>query len=257
MSQIRIIGWDAASKWRNNGIFEANYDLKEFNLKEAPKEINVSDLKNILSCPLENTIIAIDMPLAWPIAFQKEWNSNSPRESTTCKRCPKENRPNENIFRRKTEQWVAKEKYINPLEVTAQPLAKAAFKTCKRLSKYFTVDWFEDVIRTNGATSGILEVYPAASLNKSFPVTKKLPKKGSNEYKSEVQRYLSQVDPAFAPAMNKTMNHHQIDALLCIATTIQYLRKECQPPGDTICDDCLFKEGWIWVPFNNSNALNK
>lgn len=250
MKSTTIIGWDAASEVRKNAFCIIDiYDIGKCELKEVFTATVEEDIECLLQDYIEDdTILAIDIPLAWPFAYQQSWNSNSPNNSSKDEKCVCQSADEEQVtFKRVTERHLSNEKYINPLEVTSQPIAKAAYKTHQRLNKTISEEWFNDVIRTPNLTKGILEVYPAASLQRFQSIPKKLPKKDDQRYNHLAQKYTCSIDSAFEEILLKTSNNHEIDAVVCAATAIQYLNNQCEQPGQITCEKCLAAEGWIWV----------
>lgn len=243
LEDLRIIGIDMATDAKKVGLARCALGpqrpgLVELSVGKTWPEIDTT----ILKWAQGPTLLALDAPLGWPRPLGESLHVH--RAGT-----PLEAEPNE-IFRRTTDDVVAKELGKRPLDVGADRIARTAHaalsllaRLTERVGASIPLVWSGEGIDAASA----IEVYPAGTL-----ASRALPHsgyKGSSERATALRQQLVEavskelsIDAADAKRM--TASDHALDAVLCGLAGLDFLAGSVIFPEDL---DLAKREGWIWV----------
>ncbi len=191
------------------------------------------------------TVIAIDAPLGWPEPF-----SNAVSLHAAGRHLSDMNK--DELLKRKTDQYVKDRFKVNPLEVSADKIARASVSALNVLShfrglcsdKKLELAWSHRDLPCVSA----IEVYPAASL-KAWGLPHK--KYKGFEYLETAKRIAFDLRTR-APWMDELLPKGKrdrgdiFDAGLCVLAAIDFIFGDADGP----CAEDMqraTKEGWIWV----------
>ena len=188
------------------------------------------------------TLLALDAPLGWPRPLSESLHrheAGAPFEVDA------------NImFRRRTDDVVAKELRKRPLDVGADRIARTAHAALsmlgrlgERLGATVPLAWSPDSIERVCA----IEVYPAGTL-----AARSLPHsgyKGPDERATELRQKLAEAvarELAIRASNAELMvqSDHALDAVLCAMAALDFIAGDVIVPEDL---DLAKREGWIWV----------
>ncbi|NVK75100.1 MAG: DUF429 domain-containing protein [Oceanospirillaceae bacterium] len=281
----KILGWDAARNSKDNGF--CLLTISERNILVEIKEWDIDDPS--ISEEFESLdFICVDIPLGWPIAFQREWENGHPPANQFS------DDGFDRTFKRATDRFIKATTKTQVLEVGAEKIARASVQTIHRLNS-LVPNWREHTavhtIDMNLNHTQVLEVYPRATienirLQKAYPEKKTKNGMISRSYVEKVLTDISnqQILLFWPPSMldefeqaDNLVNGHQFDAFIAAITglmifqghedysffgcmdikmvmdrvnTSDYIQKKGYI--DYIKENDLqsaYLEGWIWVPF--------
>lgn len=240
---LRIIGIDVATDAKKVGLSlcelrEQGPRVSELALGQAWPEID----RKVLQWADGPTLLALDAPLGWPRPLSESLHAHRAG-------APLEAEANE-IFRRTTDDVVAKELGKRPLDVGADRIARTAHaalsllaRLSERLGARIPLAWSAEAI--DGVSA--IEVYPAGTLT-----SRALPHsgyKGSSERAASLRKRLVEaigkelsIEASHAKLMLKS--DHALDAALCGLAAVDFIAGDVILPGDL---ELAKHEGWIWV----------
>jgi len=255
MENICIIGWDAASDEKNNGLVKASVEDAKIDIKQVWKHRDPMKLVDTISNWIDEErkknskiILAVDCPMGWPIGFDGYLKQHSAgyfgsKELLEFPRRATDRKIFENYQKFKPN---AKNKYaINPLDVACNLIARASFETFKRIhdiENKVKIIWSKDEIYD----VGLIEVYPSVTIAfNDFKISPYKKKKWSNAKADNLDSIKdSFVNTKELSAIIK--KEHDFDALICCIAAKDFLQGKCFEPEGSI-KSVVEKEGWIWV----------
>jgi predicted RNase H-like nuclease len=197
----------------------------------------------------EQYVIAFDAPLGWPSALASALPRHRAGEPIAAEP--------EQLFRRETDRFVHKELHKLPLEVGADRIARTARAALDLLQQ------IRDASRerlplawTPGRASGVIEVYPAATLL-SRGISPRGYKADSSAGRKAREAVLARLLPELHVARERDRtqivdNDHMLDAALCAVAATDFARGFSLPPEDRALAE---REGWIWFRGRGQRAL--
>lgn len=238
---MNIIGLDAAVQDKDIGCVRGKYNKGSFTVTDRweRKEPLVSYIGDWIKAS-EQAILAIDAPLGWPTSFRQVLN-------THCAGRPLDIDPIL-FFKRKTDLDIRERFKKNPLEISADRIARTAFFTLERIGQIernleseLQLLWSMEELKHYG----MMEVYPAATLlANSFPI--KGYKKDNTAAREKLYEGLKKnYNFTNHKGQDLTAIEHDFDAFVCCLACVDFIEGKCQAP-DSI-DQEIIEEGWIWV----------
>lgn len=238
---MNIIGLDAAAQDKNIGCILGKYENGHLEVKKCWD--GTQPLVEFIGAGIqasEKSIVAIDAPLGWPVSFRKVL-------STHCAGRPLAIEP-ESFFKRQTDLDIHKRFKKMPLEISADRIARTAFFTLKRIAGIEeTLGFRLPLLWSFGelSTSGIVEVYPAATLLANELSIKGYKQKNIDPRKKLLEQLKISYDFTIPNELDLTRIEHDFDALVCCLACVDFIEERACPP-DAI-DEKIREEGWIWV----------
>ncbi len=242
-SDIRVIGVDCATQPRNVGLALCSFThggprVEEVVIGKSWPSID-EQVGRWLS---ETTLIALDAPLGWPeplsealvdhLAGEELW-SNANR-----------------LFRRTTDDVVAKALGKRPLDVGADRIARTAHTALGLIGRLRDAHRLPIPLAWEpGWVQGVaaIEVYPAGTL-----ASRALPYSGYKGAGSKVTALRERIVGAVVEEMKldaratdaMIQSDHVLDAVLCALAGCDFLQGTVMLPDDL---ELARREGWIWV----------
>ena len=241
--EARIIGIDCATDAKKVGlalcaITDGRPELREVSIGKTWPAID----EQVASWVSEPTLLALDAPLGWPALLGESLQPHRAGAGF--------DQPPNAMFRRSTDDAVARRLGKRPLDVGSDRIARTAHvalsfleRLRKRLDAPIPLAW--DPSPIDAVTA--IEVYPAGTL-----AARKLPHsgyKGSADSASSVRRELTtaiaeQLSLDAHSEAEMTRTDHALDAVLCVCAGLDFLAGDAVPPEDL---SLAKREGWIWV----------
>ena len=190
----------------------------------------------------EHFVIAMDAPLGWPAAL-----AGALLEHRVTQPIPHEA---DDLFHRATDDYVYRKLKMKrrPLEVGANLIARTAKSALSLLQEVR-----EKSIRpipsvwTPGEESGVIEVYPAATLlSRDICTTGYTKPVAEDKRKRILERLREEIDTETVPSgkverITKTAD--LLDGVVCVLAGADFVRGAAYPPKDLVKAE---REGWIW-----------
>lgn len=235
-----LIGIDAATQAKNIGLARGKFE-EHLVVDEVARGSTLEAVAMIVSQWIEEpTLIAVDAPLGWPAPMGVELSKHRAGEHLDV--------GGNELFTRLTDRTVREVIGKRPLEVGANLIARAALAALHLLEKIRVLCGLELPLlwQPSGTRSGIIEVYPAATL-----LSRGLPLRGykTRDASGSLARgaLLDKLDGEFELRVDRgqlEVSDHAFDAALCLVAAADFLRGDAiAPPED---DGRVPKEGWIW-----------
>lgn len=186
-------------------------------------------------------LIAMDAPLGWPEAMARELARHRPG-------APFGVRPND-LFSRRTDRVVRDVVRKRPLDVGADKIARAAHGALAMLDDLRAKVGVELPVLVDpwdGSGTGVIEVYPAATLKaRGYPHQGYKGRKPEHRaVRREIVRRIEET--VRVPNWDLVLdNDDALDAVVCVLAAIDYIEGRCIEPG--VGDEARETEGWIWV----------
>mgnify|MGYP001826978406 CR=1 FL=1 len=239
----RIIGIDVATDARKVGVALCSLDEPRPRLDEVLLGTSWSELdQQVAKWADGSTLLALDAPLGWPQPLAESLHTHTAGE-------PLEVAAN-SLFRRATDDVVAKTLGKRPLDVGADRIARTAHAALaflgrlgERLGSSVPLAWRPESI------SGIcaIEVYPAGTL-----AARGLPHSG---YKGREEAHAARRQELVGAigeellvethaARKMADSDHVLDAVLCAVAGLDFVAADVIKPQDL---KLAQREGWIWV----------
>lgn len=241
--EARVIGIDCATDAKNVGLALCTIRNGRPRVEEVTTGKTWPDIDDqVVSWTTSSTLLALDAPLGWPAPLGQSLHTHRAGAGIDAT-------PNA-LFRRSTDDAIAKRLGKRPLDVGSDRIARTAHSALsflarlrKRLDAPVPLAWDPGPI---AATSAI-EVYPAGTL-----AAHNLPHsgyKGSKDAATTLRQQLTTAigrelsfDEHAAELMVRT--DHALDAVLCVSAGLDFLAGAAVPPNDL---SLARQEGWIWV----------
>lgn len=192
-------------------------------------------------------LVALDAPLGWPRPLGERLSRHRAGEALG-------SHPRE-LFTRATDRFIYEELGKRPLDVGADRIARTAHAALDlvnvlrgRSGWSLPLCWDPaEVLRTRSCQGGLIEVYPAATLQahgisaEGYKGTKAVGRAARERVASELARRMGgRVD---IPRLETRSDG--LDAVLCLLAAQDFLRGESMHPSSQ--HEGVEQEGWIWV----------
>ena len=240
---LRIIGVDVATQPKSVGLALAALDDGRLQLERvtALPTWDAIDAQ-VLEWLVEPTLLAIDAPLGWPEPLGhllREHRAGAPLDAEA-------NR----LFRRETDDVVARALRKRPLDVGADRIARTAHSALAMLARIRKATDLEIPLPTEPggiASTCAIEVYPAGTLASRSLLSSGYKGAGADAVAAR-HTILSGIasDIVLPPAVVKSMaaSDHVLDAALCCLAAADFVRRDVILPDSV---ERARREGWIWV----------
>jgi predicted RNase H-like nuclease len=238
-----LVGVDCATVDSKIGLALAEYNGSDVTLKAATlcgRERSAA--KTVVEWLVHGrapALIAIDAPLGWPTALARSLAHHRAGEKIDTK-------PNE-MFRRATDRFIAKELSKTPLDVGADRIARTAHAALNLLSEIrehlglsVPLAWSAECFGTSA-----IEVYPAATLVAHGFRSTRYKKPTQIEERREVLASLRTIIDVDEYALALESSADTLDAAVCVLAAKDFLDGRAIPPEDP---ESAAQEGWIWAP---------
>jgi predicted RNase H-like nuclease len=193
-------------------------------------------------------LIAFDAPLGWPAKLSRELAAHGAGERVAC--------PPDQLFQRETDRFVRRKLRKKPLEVGADRIARTAHAALRLLAEIRSkVSSPVPLAWEPGKSSGVIEVYPAATLLSrgiSPSGYKGNEKKEARKARASILDRLSTELASSVPRELLIENHDLLDAVICVLAGADFARKQALLPRDRALAE---REGWIWFRGRGQQAL--
>lgn len=180
-------------------------------------------------------IVALDAPLGWPSKLSEALRKHQAGEPVGAS-------PDE-MFSRMTDHSIRERFRIRPLEVGANLIARTAHAALQLLAELRERTRIELPLleSDDGERSGVIEVYPAATLRAHGLA--KVGDGGSAARRDRLQR-ITKPFPLDCQVPIAVQNPHVFDAVICAVAAADFAAgRSVPPPPDSVAS----REGWIWV----------
>lgn len=247
---LRLIGVDVATQPKNVGLALCTLSNRELQLEHVTAHSTWPNIDRQLADWLEPmagppTLLAIDAPLGWPATLAQTLH-------THCAGAPIPPTANA-LFRRNTDNVVAKALGKRPLDVGADRIARTAHAALQLLSRLREVHALEIPLAWRPgsiATTCTIEVYPAGTL-----VSRALPSSGYKGTSAEATTIRRQIIDGIEAELKPrdelidlmSSSDHLLDAALCCLAAGDFVDARVIEPEDP---EIAKQEGWIWVAAN-------
>lgn len=248
-----IIGIDCATKDERIGVARAYATFSECVVEEARSCSKGEPAATVVSRWLhgsDRAIIAIDAPLGWPEPLGHSLIRHVAGETLAAK-------ANE-MFRRKTDDFIATTIGKRPLDVGADRIARTAHAALRLLDDIRSATELAIPLAWSSSFTGAaaIEVYPAATLKAhGFSI---------RGYKDDLEVGVRARDKVLSGLSSQLRldcetkdiceNVDILDAVVCVLAGYDFLARETYSPSSI---EHSKKEGWIWVRtvVANTNSL--
>ncbi|PYI55746.1 DUF429 domain-containing protein [Paenibacillus flagellatus] len=244
--RIRLIGIDCAASEEKTGLAMLAPDAEGYRLERVSTGSQSLPAESVLTDWIGESLsegcrllLCFDSPLGWPAAFAEQLAGHAAGGAIAS--------DPDSFFKRATDRRVSDELGKRPLEVTANYIARTAFRAlalADRLRSRFgglELLWSADGLER----IGMIEVYPAAWL-----IAERVDHADYKKLAAVRERIVCElrergVRIGHAEAERVIRSDHMLDAVLCAMNGIDFWNGDCVVP-DTADADRLRKEGWIW-----------
>lgn len=181
------------------------------------------------------TVVAVDVPFGWPIAFAKALSGYHMGDALDL--------PREQYRLRTTDLWIRESvPPLQPLSVSTDKLGSTAIVGTNLLHALSNEGFH--LSPRSAAPAAVVEVYPAASLRVW----------GLPHRNIEAPAVLETLRGAFGLSIGNShqqallRSRHCLDALISALTAKEYADGNTSLPPENISDETLRTEGWICIP---------
>lgn len=240
---LRIAGIDCATDPSRVGLALGVADEVGVSLQEVVPCKRQNDILTIvadwvgLGSPI---VLALDAPLGWPRLLGSSLPGHRAGESL--------DGPPDHLFARATDRFIAAKLRRAPLEVGANLIARTA-RWALLLLRGIRERTEQDLPllckQGHPPTSGVIEVYPAATLRSGFRL--KLPRysrTNDSEARGQLVDWLSSEMDLQGFRKDLVSSPHLLDAAVCVLAGGDFIARRCWTPEDS---ELAQKEGWIWA----------
>jgi hypothetical protein len=241
-----LIGIDCATREEKTGLalYRPHGQLRELR-RATPGEAAAGLLSRWISArPGEPFLLCMDAPLGWPVSFGRALSRHSAGELIAA--------PRDHFFQRAADLCVRRLLGKRPLEVTANFIARTAYRALELLAEVREqcgreIPVFCRDITPVGAEGGCIETYPAGWLTVRERESRATAARSRDERR---RRMILHAEHALrlAPGTLSERSEHEIDAAVCCAAGLDFLNGAAVPPAMAGVDErTAEKEGWIWL----------
>ncbi len=237
---ITIIGVDCAVQPAKTGLALAQYEGPRLTVTETKIGSKREQPEDIISqwlSGVDSALICLDAPLGWPDPLKVALKDHEAGLAIEA--------PANELFRRRTDDFIATRLGKRPLDVGADRIARTAWAAVHLLGEVRRIlGQPVPLAWTPGPVQGIqaIEVYPAAT-RRSLGVPD-----GSGSLAG-----LEGLIP-FAPGVPEPSSEHARDAVVCALAGFHFLEGQVLAPTEDQ-EQRARREGWIWShsPTRQSN----
>lgn len=243
-SGVTIVGLDCSTDPRKCGIAVARLTDGTASLTHVVTPRSVAELVEVVGSESWPLLIAVDAPLGWPHASRDLAGHQAGRAL---------NAAANQLFRRRTDEFVRAELGQNALDVGADRIARTAHAALGYLDQIRTrfgaldLAWVPEDVPRNPASA--IEVYPAASLralgfpNRGYKAKTDVARATRLDlcFKLRATGLVVGPEPVWQQAAE---SEHLLDAIVCVLAGLDFLAGEAMTPPSRAEVE---KEGWIWV----------
>ncbi|MEG3638033.1 DUF429 domain-containing protein [Magnetococcus sp. PR-3] len=246
-SERLILGVDCATQWARMSVAVGHWNNTRLTLQQTLTASDLNDdnwqkLVDQLSHLQTPLILAMDAPLGWPFPFMNQLFHHQAGE-------PLQGSAND-LLRRMTDKVVRQHLGKTPLDVAADRIARTAHEALRMIglirSSHPEVAMLWHPAET--PKIGLLETYPAAVIRQRGYASQGYKKEDAHAKQTRLQMVKAVAEEIDMPAHLHTVmsqTDHDLDALLCLLATKDFLQgKALPPPKDHLAQ--IKKEGWIW-----------
>jgi len=241
--ETHVIGIDCATNPKNVGLALCTMVDGHPRIEQVATAKSWPDIdERVASWVAEPTILAFDAPLGWPVLLGDSLRAHNAGHAF--------HPPPNAMFRRATDDAVAKRLGKRPLDVGADRIARTAHAALSLLARLrsrlhapIPLAWEQGSLDTVAA----IEVYPAGTLAAlNWP---RSGYKGSGDEARSIRRQLTAAIRRELPCDTHASElmigtDHALDAVLCVLAGLDFLAGRAVPPDDL---PLAKREGWIWV----------
>jgi predicted RNase H-like nuclease len=242
----RIVGIDCAVDPKKVGVAVGELRADSLVISDAVQcgPISVVDAVENFVGDASRVLIALDAPLGWPVALGRtlaEHRAGMPIESQ-----------GHALFRRLSDEVVARETKQIPLDVGANLIARTAAAALADLGRFRArLDAAIPLAWSPPEGDGIyaIEVYPAATLRQLGIEPRAYKEKAHRENRMRILDRLNA--NAALSAVRDVMEVHAdaFDAAVCVIAGADFVSGRCRSPRDDE-REAAAHEGWIWFRSN-------
>jgi predicted nuclease with RNAse H fold len=246
-----VVGVDCATQEERTGLAYGVLDasgaleLRRVTLGTAGESAPATVAGWIASA--ERYVVAFDAPLGWPIGLRESLAAHDAGQAITV--------DPERMFRRETERFVQAELGKHPPDVGADRVARTAHAALALLAQIRAAAGAALPLAWEpGASSGAIEVYPAATLlSRGISATgyKGDSVTGRKARAAIIDRLLRELRTAVSRDV-LVEDDDLLDAVLCAVAAADFARGEAIAPSDRAVAE---REGWIWFRGRGQRSL--
>jgi len=243
-SSVTIVGLDCATQPSSVGLACARFEHQRLELLDVAQKTTWPSIDETVGTWLsETTLLAIDAPLGWPRTFSRALQRHRAGEALAPESANQ-------LFRRATDDVVARTLHKRPLDVGADRIARTAHVALgfvQRLrearGRAIPLAWKPGQPDVTSA----IEVYPAGTLaSRTLPSSRY--KGATQEARTVRAEILGALDKELAVeddvAEAAIASDHVLDVILCCVAGVDFVQGDVIYPTDL---DLAKHEGWIWV----------
>lgn len=246
-----VVGVDCATQEERTGLAYGTLDqsgkleLKRVTLGTAGESASATVAGWIGGA--ERYVVAMDAPLGWPVALGASLVGHKAGEPIAVAA--------ERLFRRDTDRFVHAQLGKTPLEVGADRIARTARAALELLQRIREDSGLAlPLVWSPGASSGAIEVYPAATL-----LSRNISPSGYKGDSSAGRKARGVIFDRLQHELNSAVtrelmieNDHLLDAALCVLAAADFARGHAHAPPDRATAE---REGWIWFRGRGQRSL--
>jgi len=236
---LTLIGIDAAAQRTKTGYAIASWEGSSARIQRSGVMDGAGVALRELIDPLRahTCLIAIDAPLGWPMGLREALATHSAGQRLS--RMP------DSMFSRASDQRLRKLGH-RPLEVGAALIARAAHGALSVLEELREASGQELPLiwQPSVAASGVIEVYPAATLKAHGHRSTGYKKPEQTTERREIAAALEPTIIGIAERSERGAD--EFDACLCLLAAMDFLDGSCAAPEPHELEAAQL-EGWIWL----------
>jgi hypothetical protein len=189
------------------------------------------------------TLLALDAPLGWPAALTGGLHGHAAGARLGG------SAPDDQFFRRLTDERVRDHLGRSPLEVGANFIARTAFAALELLHALRQTGVATDLLWAPGSVSGAIEVYPAATLHGHGAAREVYKAAKTRDWGPPRAKLVSVIGTAVdgiaehRPAM--IASDRVLDAVVCVLAARDFLEGHVLLPSEETMP-LAKRDGWIW-----------
>jgi predicted RNase H-like nuclease len=249
---LRVVGIDCATRANKTGVAIASWDGRAMTLTDAfvgPAGSMAGTLPGVLKRHLDGatpTLLALDAPLGWPAALADglQCHVAGARLGGSA--------PDDQFFRRHTDERVHEHLGRSPLEVGANFIARTAFAALELLHVLRQTGVATNLLWSPGPAagfvSGAIEVYPAATLHghgAEREVYKAAEARDWGPPRAKLVSLLETIDGVAKYKAAMIESDHVLDSVVCVLAARDFLEGHVLVPSEDAMP-LAKREGWIW-----------
>lgn len=183
------------------------------------------------------TLVAIDAPLGWPDGLRDALREHRAGEVVAVAK--------DEMFRRLSDRQL-RSTGLSPLEVGADRIARAAHEAAPLIAELRTLsgERLPLLWSCEFAMSGIIEVYPAATLKRHGTDSSGYKKPDATAQRLRIAATCEARLTGLLGLVGAIAD--EFDACLCLLAAADFMESRCEaPPSEHL--GTLQREGWIWL----------